>query len=140
MASLQSMAELDEISRVQGLKWGVHGVQTLFFRVHQAALDTYIDLIAHNTRVQGLIFGVHVELLQSLLLCSCHALQTGWVGCCHFYSFDQFSLHFNETAMFLADSCIFLVAQLLWSVCREGRTRRDLARARKNLGVYGIPP
>ena len=25
-ASLQSMAELDEISRVQGIKWGMHGV------------------------------------------------------------------------------------------------------------------
>ena len=61
------MAELDEISRVQGIKWGVHGVQTLFFRVHQAALDTYIDLIAHNTRMQGLNFGVHIELLQIFL-------------------------------------------------------------------------
>ena len=65
--SLQSMAELDEISCVQGIKRGVHGVQTLFFRVRQAALGTYIDLIAHNTRVQGLNFGVHVELLQIFL-------------------------------------------------------------------------
>ena len=45
----------------------VHGVQTLFFRVHQAASGTYIDLIAHNMHVQGLIFGVHVELLQIFL-------------------------------------------------------------------------
>ena len=56
-----------QISRVQGIKWGVQGVQTLFFRVHQAALGTYIDLIAHNTRMQGLNFGVHVELLQIFL-------------------------------------------------------------------------
>ena len=61
------MAELDEISRVQGIKWWVHGVQTLFFRVLQAALGTYIGFIAHNTRVHGLHFGVHVELLQIFL-------------------------------------------------------------------------
>ena len=58
------MAELDKISRVQGIKWGV---QTLFFQVHQAALGAYIDLIAHNTYVQDLIFGVHVKPLQIFL-------------------------------------------------------------------------
>ena len=38
-----------------------------FSRVHQAALGTYFDLNAYNTRVQGLIFGVQVDLLQIFL-------------------------------------------------------------------------
>ena len=41
----ETEAELDEISRVQGMKWGVHGVHIWFSRVHQAALGTYIDPI-----------------------------------------------------------------------------------------------
>ena len=35
-ASLQSMAEPEEISRVQGKNWGVHGVHNSFSQVHQS--------------------------------------------------------------------------------------------------------